>query len=724
MRREKMFKLFAVLLAVMLLSSLVFMPFKVTRLSAEDEADSTAGNANSTEEAQHPTEPGEVMVFKEAKPVPGKVNTWQITLRVEAKDKPVNSDTLIIFDASGSMKRDIAGTSLATGDPNSRMEIAKEATKTLIDTLLKADPKTNPDNKNKVGLIVYSSVLHTPQDFRTNANIDELKTYVDGIKVMSGEVNTFTQLALHQARTTIKNATNENKAVILITDGGSNMGFPFDNDFSSLKTEVAKVFSYHYRSAKQQPTETQAPGSPPKPVKERDFASPRVTVSQGFERYVVSAGQNLNYDYNKSGKDDTRGGGVWSFMRILKGKDDQTIPATEDNVYLNICNFAIDEANLLKAEPEQPTLYTVGFALTDPTQQGLEPYIKAISGEDKYYPANNKENLEKGFSEIAGRIQSALQNAVVEDPMGQGFVVNGNKIISNKPNNPVTVEAKHIQWQVNNLAKLNEHPDFPNVADDIKYAELVYEIEIDDEILEIEQTDELTQTYQTNGDTAITYTDVDGNTVEKKFPKPKVNPVFYQLTKTVLNSIGQDITDSYKGVFEFRVTGKDYDHTYTIDLSQGRKTKVLTNLRWKESYTVEEISASPHPLEDWKTEFQQIRQGEVISKQKDKIVFRVPNLDEPDDENQIRDILIKTINSYNGPGETTVPTESQTNPTTAPTWTGPSYSWTQPTELPPVNVENPLPKAVPATGEQSYLPYAISLAFIGMLLALIKHKKS
>ena len=51
----------------------------------------------------HPSQPGEVMLFKESSPVAGMVNTWDVTLRIEGVDTQKTSDIILIIDPSGSM---------------------------------------------------------------------------------------------------------------------------------------------------------------------------------------------------------------------------------------------------------------------------------------------------------------------------------------------------------------------------------------------------------------------------------------------------------------------------------------------------------------------------------------------------------------------------------------------------------------------------------------------
>ena len=78
--------------------------------------------------------PGQVRLNKTAVPVPGKVNEWEVTLRVTGRPKAVTSDIVLVIDVSGSMGFDIPGM------PEDRLYYTKEAAKNFVTTVLAADP--------------------------------------------------------------------------------------------------------------------------------------------------------------------------------------------------------------------------------------------------------------------------------------------------------------------------------------------------------------------------------------------------------------------------------------------------------------------------------------------------------------------------------------------------------------------------------------------------------
>ncbi|MEE8675005.1 DUF7601 domain-containing protein [Tractidigestivibacter scatoligenes] len=193
------------------------------------------------------------------------------------------------------------------------------------------------------------------------------------------------------------------------------------------------------------------------------------------------------------------------------------------------------------------------------------------------------EELKKIFTEIAGNIKAAVQDASVTDPMGTGFTVVGNVASIKKSQGTVTYDAnnKTISWNVGTLSNAidGDHPT-------VKYAWLTYRVTIDDSILSA--TPDADGKYKTNGTTTINYKDATGDDKTGKFDSPTVDPVLLVVQKKLYDKKGNEVTNSDE--FSINVkgdakSGEDYDQTYT--LKPGER-KVLTNLRWEDTYTATE----------------------------------------------------------------------------------------------------------------------------------------
>lgn len=153
----------------------------------------------------HPTTPGEVMLFKEAKPVAGKVNTWEVKLRIEGKNKPTTSDIVLVIDTSGSMK-----------DSN-RMEAAKAAANQFIDSLL-------PSDNTRIGIVAFASEVSVESNL-TNDSIT-LKDAVNGLYANGG---TFTQAGVKQAEAMLSSSDAVNKHIVLLSDGVPTYSYQLNN---------------------------------------------------------------------------------------------------------------------------------------------------------------------------------------------------------------------------------------------------------------------------------------------------------------------------------------------------------------------------------------------------------------------------------------------------------------------------------------------------------------
>lgn len=181
-----------------------------------------------------------------------------------------------------------------------------------------------------------------------------------------------------------------------------------------------------------------------------------------------------------------------------------------------------------------------------------------------------------------------MRDAVVVDPMGQGFEIPAasvHSITSTQGN--VSYNNGTINWDLGTLIK----PIEP--GSDVKYAELHYRVSITDAILNADPAKPGSSLYSTNGDATVTYFDGNEQQTTKPFPVPSVDPIFISLEKQLYDKEGNlvEATGNTDKQFNIHVSDKrtKYDMTYT--LKPGEK-KVVTNLRYGNEYTVTEADTT------------------------------------------------------------------------------------------------------------------------------------
>lgn len=90
-------------------------------------------------------EHGQVITKKTATPVKGKVNTWDITVRVEGRDNiPDTTDVVLVLDNSLSMYNN------KLADGRTRFQAAQEAAKKFVDIALNENPNL------RIAIVVYN----------------------------------------------------------------------------------------------------------------------------------------------------------------------------------------------------------------------------------------------------------------------------------------------------------------------------------------------------------------------------------------------------------------------------------------------------------------------------------------------------------------------------------------------------------------------------------------
>lgn len=229
--------------------------------------------------------------------------------------------------------------------------------------------------------------------------------------------------------------------------------------------------------------------------------------------------------------------------------------------YYNHGNSAIAEAGFAKQDNH---VWSIGLQL-DSVGNGIMEKIASDSSSFKKVQDVNE--LKPVFEKLAGKIAATIKDAMVTDPMGEGFEVPASNVakIVTVPANPKArydSEAKTIQWEPGALTTPIEE------GSDIKYAELKYRVTINDDILNVNPTP-ANAMYPTNGNAQVSYTDAEGIKKTGQFPKPKVRPTFVTIGKKLYNEKGDQVETDKN--FTVTVTHKnaqgetDYTKDYVLN---------------------------------------------------------------------------------------------------------------------------------------------------------------
>ena len=342
----------------------------------------------------HPANPGEIMLFKEAKPVEGKVNTWRITVRVEAKETQKSNDIVLVLDTSGSMS-------------GSKLSNTKAAAKQFIDQLLTPE---HPQTRIKLVTFAGNVTDHhsSLSDFVNYSGAAELKNTIDTLYADGG---TFTQGALRYARNALGTSSADLKQIVLLSDGEPTYGYSITNPGSYLSLQyIGSASSFD-------DWRTHAPGGNRKAtradVPESSFTTTRTGLgSRMFHRY-----------HNPDG--------------------------TANDEYYNFGNSAIAEAGFAKASG-----YTIHTIAMDAGTQGTS-VLQGIASPGNAYATNNPTELASIFATIASKILSAMTNAAANDPMGTGFEVVGNvsNISASTGPDSYQLNGQTISWTIGTPSK-------------------------------------------------------------------------------------------------------------------------------------------------------------------------------------------------------------------------------------------------------------------------------
>ncbi len=167
-------------------------------------------NRQSPKRSKATLEPGEVELTKNVFPVAGMVNTWDVKLRIEARDVMKTSDIVLVIDRSGSM----AG---------SRITAAKAAAKEFVNVVLQ-DPNT------RIAIVSFASDVtietNAAVDSGFTSNQEELTAAIDRMRATGG---TLTQGGMHQASALLTGSSADMKNIVLLSDGEPTFSYELEN---------------------------------------------------------------------------------------------------------------------------------------------------------------------------------------------------------------------------------------------------------------------------------------------------------------------------------------------------------------------------------------------------------------------------------------------------------------------------------------------------------------
>ncbi|RVU53971.1 Cna B-type domain-containing protein, partial [Anaerosphaera multitolerans] len=174
---------------------------------------------------------GEVTMTKDAEPVEGKVNMWDITLRIEGRDDETSSDIVLVVDRSGSMNKDASG-------GGSRMDAAKSAAIKFADTLL-----SDESVKTRIAVVSYSSSVTVDQ-----ALTDDREAIVNAINALEAQGGTLTQAGVRQGSALLENSDADMQNMVLLSDGEPTYSYNFKN-----KNQYWIPYGEHFESSTEIP---------------------------------------------------------------------------------------------------------------------------------------------------------------------------------------------------------------------------------------------------------------------------------------------------------------------------------------------------------------------------------------------------------------------------------------------------------------------------------------
>lgn len=502
--------------------------------------------------------PGEVKTSKTAKPVPGMVNTWDITVRLEGRDdKQIETtDVVLVIDRSGSMA------------DNRRMENAKSAAINFINTMIPADANL------RIAIVSFSSNYQGAQLVTINReftrNINQLTNAVNSLSALGG---THTQAGIIQGQELLNGSTADNKYMVLLSDGEPTYSYR-PNNWTTVNESKRGVYGFNTNWNGQ--------------IIGIELSPNNLNYSNRYGVYNGSYNQNSVVGTGNRVKSSTTTAlnQYWPFTF----NNTEYYPATREGFirytyYPTNLDYIDNGAAAIRAG--QDAKLGINGLFTIALQAGAEgtPILNAIASPGMAYAPQDPTDLQGIYDEIGTQIQTqyALRNVELTDVMGDGFSLIPNTL--NKTAGVTNVSGNTINWTIDPAVQ-----QLVPGTTDVRYAEMTYRVEINDGILSLDgaKTDE-NKLFETNKVTELKYTDTNESRQTVNIVSPKVDPVLLKVKKNLDNPAANE-----NRKFNVQITGSgSYNHT--VSLVPNADYVWLTNLRHEGTYNVVETGVTGTP---------------------------------------------------------------------------------------------------------------------------------
>ncbi|WP_442601526.1 MucBP domain-containing protein [Paenibacillus sp. KN14-4R] len=336
-----------------------------------------------------------------------------------------------------------------------RMDNAKKAANKFVDLLLGKGSISN------VAVVSFSGNVEDVSGFVGASGAEGLKKQINKIEAEGG---TNIQAGIKRANELLSKSSAKNKAIVLLSDGEPTYSY-----------QASKAADY-----------TQWIGS------KHNFI-----LSNFNYKNKIGTGKS----YSTSGYSIIKKPGYWD----NSGWWPVWVPDEKYEIKDHGIG-TISEAKMVK--DSKIKIYTVGLEVNG--NEDATYVLKNVQS-DGYYPSNSSE-LDKVFTELAGKSVYAAADAVVVDPMGeffnlklQGKELTASDYTTSQGTLVWDASKETFTWKVGNI--IEGAP-----------AQLTYTVKMDPK-----KNPESGKLYPTNGTTTITYNDATVTQTKKEFEVPKVS---------------------------------------------------------------------------------------------------------------------------------------------------------------------------------------------------------